>query len=214
MTVELTCRQRAFSLAAGMNLLGRQGWPAQASRSASVAAVQRGRRAARARRARVRALAGAYVCLLCLDRVGPRYMDGLGRADLDRPLQRSGIAHDGGIDGSGPYVKGWKSVVSMDKGRGAVIGRLMRHDLKSCHHDTKTRPRRLLSLASLLASLAHRFASPPLCTRMFPNSAARSGIRFLQHHPVWTARWDVFAPSLLNLAFGPAARHVQRSSRV
>lgn len=40
-TVELTCRQRASALAAGMNVLGRQGWPGQAARSASVAAVQR-----------------------------------------------------------------------------------------------------------------------------------------------------------------------------
>lgn len=42
-----------------------------------------------------------------------------------------------------------------------------------------------------------------------PILAAQGGIHTLQHSPVWTARWDVFIPSLLKLTFGPAARQVQ-----
>ena len=43
---------------------------------------------------------------------------------------------------------------------------------------------------------------------------AQGGIRILQHSPIWTARWDVSVPSLLKLTFRPAARQVQRNSRM
>lgn len=115
--------------------------------------------------------------------------------------------------GPAPYVKGWKSVVSADNVDSAQSwGRLMRHDPKSWHHDTKTRPRRAprrVSLACLSRGSSGpsiRWAAPT--PRALPDLAAQGGIRVLQHSPVW--RPDGMFPfhHVLNLSFGPAARQV------